>query len=104
MMRADRGDEGGVAVAQDGVRVVWAVPATVPSQDPVSGAATTDGLVTLTIPDRPCARWGGSSPPPRRCARGRPPAWLARVGAGVWRDDGTRAGMVLELRVVPTPR
>jgi len=47
---------GGVAVAavdQDGERVVRALPATVPSQDPVSGATTTGGLVALSVRERP---------------------------------------------------
>ncbi len=41
------------AVAQDGERVVLALPATVPYQDPVSGATTTGGLATVTFRDRP---------------------------------------------------
>ncbi len=43
---------GGAAVAavdQDGARVVQAWPATVPSQDPASGATTTGGLVTVPV-------------------------------------------------------
>jgi len=47
---------GGAAVAavdQDGERVVLALPATVPYQDPVSGATTTGGLATVTFRDRP---------------------------------------------------
>jgi len=44
---------GGAAVAQDGARVLRALPATVPSQDPVSGAATTDGLIAVSFRDRP---------------------------------------------------
>ncbi len=47
---------GGVAVAavdQDGERVVRALPATVPAQDPVSGATTTGGLVALSVRERP---------------------------------------------------
>ena len=41
------------AVAQDGERVVRALPATVPSPDPVSGATTTGGRATVTVRDRP---------------------------------------------------
>jgi len=41
------------AVDQDGERVVLALPATVPYQDPVSGATTTGGLATVTFRDRP---------------------------------------------------
>jgi len=82
---------------------VCAVPATAPSPALVSGATTT-GSRRSHRARSVVSPAGGPSPPPRRCARGRPPAWPARVGAGVWRDDGTRAGMVLELRVVPTPR
>ena len=47
---------GGAAVAavdQDGERVVLALLATVPYQDPVSGATTTGGLATVTFRDRP---------------------------------------------------
>jgi len=36
-----------------GARVVLTLPATVPSQDPVSGAATTGDLATVTVRDRP---------------------------------------------------
>jgi len=39
-------------VAQDGVRVVPAVPATVPYQDLVSGA-TTGSRATVTVRERP---------------------------------------------------
>jgi len=41
------------AVDQDGERVVLALPATVPYQDPVSGAMTTAGRTTVTVRDRP---------------------------------------------------
>ncbi len=41
------------AVDQDGERVVLALPAAVPYQDPVSGAMTTAGLATVTFRDRP---------------------------------------------------
>ncbi len=41
------------AVAQDGERGVLTLPATVPSQDPVSGATTTGGRATVTFRDRP---------------------------------------------------
>ncbi len=47
---------GGAAVVvadQDRERVVLALPATVPYQDPVSGATTTGGLATVTFRDRP---------------------------------------------------
>ncbi len=47
---------GGAAIAavdQEGERVVLALPATVPYQDPVSGATTTGGLATVTVRDRP---------------------------------------------------
>ena len=47
---------GGAAIAavdQDGERVVLALPAAVPYQDPVSGAMTTAGLATVTFRDRP---------------------------------------------------
>jgi len=44
---------GGAAVDQDGERVVLALLATVPYQDPVSGATTTGGLATVTFRDRP---------------------------------------------------
>jgi len=37
------------AVAQDGERVVLALPATVPSQDPMSGVTTTGGRVPGTV-------------------------------------------------------
>jgi len=40
-------------VAQDGERVVRALPATVPSQDPMNGATTTGGRATVTFRDRP---------------------------------------------------
>ena len=40
------------AVAQDGARVVRALPAAVPSPDPVSGATTTGGRATFTVRDR----------------------------------------------------
>jgi len=53
MTRADRGDEGGVAVAQDGARVLRAVPAAVPSPHLMSGAATTGSLVAGTFRARP---------------------------------------------------
>ncbi len=41
------------AVDQEGARVVVALPATAPYQDPLSGATTTGSLVTLTVRDRP---------------------------------------------------
>ena len=47
---------GGAAIAavdQDGERVVLALPAAVPYQDPVSGAMPTAGLATVTFRDRP---------------------------------------------------
>ncbi len=44
---------GSAAVAQEGERVVLTLPATVPYQDPVSGATTTGGLATVTFRDRP---------------------------------------------------
>jgi len=44
---------GGAASDQDGERVVRALPAAVPYQDPVSGAMTTAGLATVTFRDRP---------------------------------------------------
>jgi len=40
-------------VAQDGAQAVRTLPATVPYQDPVSGATTTGGLATVTFRDRP---------------------------------------------------
>ncbi len=40
-------------VAQDGERVVQALPATVFSQDAVRGATTTGGRATVTVRDRP---------------------------------------------------
>ncbi len=43
----------GVTVDQEGERVVLTLPATVPYQDPVSGATTTGGLATVTVRDRP---------------------------------------------------
>ncbi len=36
-----------------GSRVALALPATVPSQDPASGATTTGGLATVTVRERP---------------------------------------------------
>ena len=51
MTRADRGDEGGRLLRT--ARVLRAVPATAPYQDPVSGAATTDGLIAVSFRDRP---------------------------------------------------
>jgi len=42
-----------VAADQDRERVVRALPATVPSQDPASGATTTDGRATVTVRARP---------------------------------------------------
>jgi len=42
-----------VAGAQDGERVVRALPATVFSQDSVRGATTTGGRATVTVRDRP---------------------------------------------------
>jgi len=47
------GDAAVAAVDQDGERVVLALPAAVPYQDPVSGAMTTAGLATVTFRDRP---------------------------------------------------
>ncbi len=47
------GDAAVAAVAQDGDRVVLALPAAVPSQDPVRGATTTGGRATVTVRDRP---------------------------------------------------
>ncbi len=47
------GDAAVAAVDQDGERVVLALPATVPYQDPVSGSTTTGGLATVTFRDRP---------------------------------------------------
>jgi len=44
---------GGASVDQDAARVVRALPATLPSQDPVSGATTTGGRATGTVRDRP---------------------------------------------------
>jgi len=41
------------AVGQDGDRVVLALPATVPYQNPVSGVTTAPGIVTITVRDRP---------------------------------------------------
>jgi len=41
------------AVGQDGDRVVLALPATVPYQNPVSEAPTAPGVVTITVRDRP---------------------------------------------------
>jgi len=41
------------AVDQEGERVVRALPATVPSPDPVGGATTTGDLATVTVRDRP---------------------------------------------------
>jgi len=46
-------DVGDAAVDQDGTRIVRALPATVPSQNPVSGATTTGGLATVTFRDQP---------------------------------------------------
>jgi len=40
-------------VAQDGAQAVRTLPATVPSQDPMSGAATTGDLATVTVRDQP---------------------------------------------------
>jgi len=47
------GDAAVAAVDQDGERIVLALPAAVPYQDPVSGAMTTAGLATVTFRDRP---------------------------------------------------
>jgi len=47
------GDAAVAAVDQDGERVVLALPATVPYQDPVSGSTTTGGLAAVTFRDRP---------------------------------------------------
>jgi len=44
---------GGAASDQDGEQVVRAVQATVPSQDPVSGAMRADGRATVMFRDRP---------------------------------------------------
>ncbi len=38
---------------QDGAQAVRTLPATVPSQDPMSGAATTGDLATVTVRDQP---------------------------------------------------
>jgi hypothetical protein len=46
------GDAAVAPVAQDGARVVRAVPATVPYQDPMSGATTTGGRASVTVRDR----------------------------------------------------
>jgi hypothetical protein len=42
-----------VADDQDGARIVRALPAAVPYQDPVRGAMTTGGRATVTFRDRP---------------------------------------------------
>jgi len=67
-------------------RILRVVPATVPSQDLVSGAATTDGLVTLTVRDRPCAR---PLPLPLPCDPSLRAGLASRTGA--WDHGGPTA-------------
>jgi len=90
------GDAAVAAVDQDGERVVLALPAAVPYQDPVSGAMTTGGLATVTVRDRPSradARPVPAAPSLRAGPASRP------VCAGVWRDAGASATLVLARRI-----
>jgi len=89
------GDAAVAAVAQEGERVVRALPATVFSQDSVRGATTTGGRATVTVlSDRergrvPLSRARVTWPVPDAPSLRAEPA-SRPVYAGAWRDDGAR--------------